>query len=1234
MQLTAKSALRKMEKTIINEIIIERSIGNERTQRDMVRGGEQVLRGDDREERTDVQTRPDNVDIPSATDGGLQRGGTGADETADRELRTEVAGVYAGELPVRDSAVGDESAVRSDRAESRQRGGGDVRAADGTVGGSTSAPTNDVHGERSVGEDEDIGVQTGSNGGRGPETQRNISADTIYPHTAEEKSSAFSFSDLEAEQPTLLEVLPEVNAEKKSHTAESENPKLAAAVNALKDYARSTILYYNSEIRETFRNSSRSDFDYKVRNAIGETIGKLSNGDITSELAEKADFSALYMEMYENNEFAESLYTEISDMLYVEHIEIDKARQTAHETGLPYDEYPYDPEENFDPHAYNPNRMSDEDYNRMHDLIDKERAEAENLKGREVRIDDHAYYIEDIIWYSDRPETKLRAVYDSLDPIKYEYLDVVSSILEQQDRQTIEDSIELKIPYTENSLLHSFLDEHYPDKNPPFALVNAMVKYLDEKFAKEDPDGGYDKTDFEITAYAILDNGDDDFKYDGRFDIGDGDGHGGGKSLVEHITDFNKYLVENKTGFYNEEDIANAKQTLEVLVPYLERGSKLSAEEQESFDKFKEQYPIRGTVTTQLETPQSLHSAAFEKLKANHDFKAETIELLDRIEQQMKINNYDMFDLQMLKLPVFQQKYGSLPRILEKMFDGKLKEIAAELNGYIKPPVAETVNLNSVVIDLTPHDKPHREVEQSNFKIEDNILSEGGQKTRYAANVTAIRTLKKIETEGRAATADEQKILSQYVGWGGIPQAFDSGNSKWSKEYAELKEMLTGEEYAAARGSTVNAHYTTPTVINAIYKAIDNMGFKSGNVLEPAMGVGNFFGCMPEKMRDSKLFGVELDSITGRIAQQLYPSANIQIKGYEKTDFPDNFFDLAVGNVPFGNYPVADKRYDKEKFPIHDYFFAKTLDKVAPGGIVAFITSKGTLDKANSKTREYLAKRADLIGAIRLPNNAFKENANTEVTSDIIFLQKREKMAVELPDWCYIGNNEDGIPVNQYFLDHPEMILGKMSEDGKMYGGYNTTCVPIEGADLAKQLDKAIAQLRANITVKKVAEESEKERGIISATEDVRNFTYTLIDGKMYFRENNIMTEVEEKGAKLERMKALHELRNIMRGVITAQENRCSDEELSVLQTALNEQYDSFVKQYGNIGERVNSSVFSEDDDYNLLCALENYDSETKTYSKSDIFEKRTIKPTTEITHVDTPQEALQVSLDLSLIHI
>ncbi len=823
------------------------------------------------------------------------------------------------------------------------------------------------------------------------------------------------------------------------------------------------------------------------------------NGENTSEPDIREAYITLYKEMYENGDYAEHIYAEISDMLYAEHIEIDKARQASHEMKLPYDEYPYDPDEEFDPYAYNPNRMSDGDYDRMHELIAEDRAEAEQLIGKNVRINGKNYNVTGIV------------------------------------------------PNGEGGFLAELRTELGVE-------ISEDVDVVREWFITAEK------------AVIVSNNADDDIAIE--------------VAAVEH----DRLAADMLAGGGYGDDEANAK-----------------AEER---------------------LPQSLRSAAFEKIKANHDFKAETIELLDRIEQQMNVNNYDAFNMQMLRLPVFQQKYGMLPRISEKMFDGKLKEIATELNGYITTPAAGISDSG-----------PYQEVDQGNFKIGGNILSDGGQKTRYAANVTAIRTLKKIETEGRTATSDEQKILSQYVGWGGIPQAFDSNNDKWSKEYTELEELLTDEEYAAARDSTVNAHYTTPTVINAIYKAVGNMGFKNGNVLEPAMGVGNFFGCMPEEMRESKLFGVELDSITGRIARQLYPNANIQIKGYEKTDFPDNFFDLAVGNVPFGNYPVADKRYDKVKFPIHDYFFAKTLDKVAPGGIVAFITSKGTLDKANTKTREYLAKRADLIGAVRLPNNAFKGNANTEVTSDIIFLQKREKMAVEKPDWCYIGSNEEGIPVNQYYLDHPEMILGKMSEDGKMYGGYNTTCVPIEGADLAVQLDKAVAQLKANISVKRIAEENEKERGIIPATEDVRNFTYTLIDGKMYFRENNIMTEVDEKGAKLERMKALHGLRNIMRGVIAAQENRCSDEELSVLQTALNEQYDQFVKKCGNIGERANSSVFSDDDDYNLLCAIENYDSETKTYSKSDIFEKRTIKPTTEITHVDTPQVRQAIAFGIPFPH-
>lgn len=522
-----------------------------------------------------------------------------------------------------------------------------------------------------------------------------------------------------------------------------------------------------------------------------------------------------------------------------------------------------------------------------------------------------------------------------------------------------------------------------------------------------------------------------------------------------------------------------------------------------------------------------------------------------------------------------------------------------------------------------------------NFTITDSNLGTGGLKTKCAANIAAIKTLKQIEAENRNATPEEQEILSKYVGWGGMAQEVFSGNNeKWAKEHTELKELLTDEEYAAAQGSTLNAHYTTPTVINAIYKALDNMGFKKGKILEPSMGVGNFFGCMPEKMKDSELYGVELDSITGRIAKQLYPNADIQIKGFEKTDFPDNFFDVAIGNVPFGSYGVADKRYDKENFLIHDYFFAKTLDKVANSGIVAFITSKGTLDKANPKVREYIAKRADLLGAIRLPNNAFKGNANTEVTSDIIFLQKREKPLVKLPDWAYLGETSDGIPINQYFVDNPEMVLGKMEYSTKMYGGKNTTCTPFEGEELSEQLDKAVSRLKTNIAIKTHIEKQEKARGLIHATEDIRNFTHTIIDGKIYFRENDIMREKFIKGEPvtgnyLERIKGLIELREQLRSLIEAQSEGCTDEKLKELQGELSNRYDRFIKDYGYINDKGNRDVFREDDDYNTLCALEVINPETYAVTKSEIFTKRTIKANTEITHVDDPQEALQVSLDM-----
>lgn len=553
------------------------------------------------------------------------------------------------------------------------------------------------------------------------------------------------------------------------------------------------------------------------------------------------------------------------------------------------------------------------------------------------------------------------------------------------------------------------------------------------------------------------------------------------------------------------------------------------------------------------------------------------------------------------------------------------KGYSLALNEHFNEEIGLREDISNKSVDSEPH----------NFTITDPNLGAGGLKTKCAANIAAIKLLKQIETENRSASPEEQEILSKYVGWGGMAQeVFSGNNAKWAKEHAELKELLTDEEYTAARGSSLNAHYTTPTVINAIYKALDNMGFKKGKVLEPSMGVGNFFGCMPEKMRDSQLYGVELDSITGRIAKQLYPNADIQIKGFEKTNYPDNFFDVAIGNVPFGSYGVADRQYDKHNFYIHDYFFAKTLDKVADGGVIAFITSKGTLDKANSKVREYIAQRADLLGAIRLPDTAFKSNANTEVTSDIIFLQKREKPPVKMPDWVYLGETADGIPVNQYFVDNPEMMLGKMEYSTKMYGGKNTTCTPFEGEELSAQLDRAVSRLKTNIALKTRTERQEKAQGTIEATEDVRNFTHTIIDGKVYFRENDVMKEKLIKGEPvtgkhLERISGLIELRDKLRELIDAQSEGCTDGQLKELQGELNNLYDKFTKNNGYISDKGNRDVFREDDDYNTLCALEIIDPETHTVSKSEIFTKRTVKTKTEITHVDNPQEALQVSLDM-----
>ena len=514
-----------------------------------------------------------------------------------------------------------------------------------------------------------------------------------------------------------------------------------------------------------------------------------------------------------------------------------------------------------------------------------------------------------------------------------------------------------------------------------------------------------------------------------------------------------------------------------------------------------------------------------------------------------------------------------------------------------------------------------------NFRITDDHLGEGGAKTKYAFNIAAIQTLKQIEAEERQATPQEQEILSGYVGWGGIPQAYDGNNAQWSEEYQQLKSLLTDEEYAAARGSTLNAHYTSPMVIRAMYEALGNMGFQSGNILEPSCGVGNFFGMLPESMSQSRLYGVELDSITGRIARQLYPDAQIEIRGFEKTSRKD-FFDVAVGNVPFGNYKVADKPFDKYGFLIHDYFFAKALEQVRPGGVIAFITSKGTMDKASPDVRRYIAQRAELLGAIRLPNNAFKANAGTEVTSDILFLQKREHPIDIEPDWIHLGQTADGIPVNSYFVDHPDMMLGRMQWDKSMYGNEKeTTCEPIPGADLAQQLHAAVRNIDGEYKRIEISETDINEGRTIPADPDVRNFSYALVNGQVYYRENSVMTRPVLNQTTQERVKGMIELRDCVRKLIDLQLTDGSDAEIRAQQAELGRLYDAFSAEYGIINGKANGRAFEGDSSYYLLCSLEILDEDRKLKRKADIFSKRTIRRRKPVTQVDTASEALAVSI-------
>ena len=517
-----------------------------------------------------------------------------------------------------------------------------------------------------------------------------------------------------------------------------------------------------------------------------------------------------------------------------------------------------------------------------------------------------------------------------------------------------------------------------------------------------------------------------------------------------------------------------------------------------------------------------------------------------------------------------------------------------------------------------------------NFRITDDALGIGTAKEKFRRNVETIRTLEKIESENRIATSEEQEILSQYVGWGGLADAFDESKSAWANEYQELKGLLSEEEYASARESTLNAHYTSPAIIRSIYDALDKMGFEKGNVLEPAMGIGNFFGMLPEKMQESRLYGVELDGITGRIAKQLYPNADIKITGFEKTDYPNDFFDVAIGNVPFGQYKVTDKQYDKQKFLIHDYFFAKTLDKVRPGGVVAFVTSKGTMDKKSPEVRKYLAQRAELLGAVRLPNTAFKENAGTEVTSDILFLKKRDRVMDLEPDWVHLSEDENGIAMNSYFAQHPEMIVGKMEMVSGPYG-MESTCMPDTTRPFAQKLQEAVSHIDGEIEAVELDELDELADELADATipadPDVKNYSYTLVDDRVYYRENSIMKPVDMSDSMQERIKGMVGIRNCTQELINLQLEEYPDTVIKEKQAELNSLYDAFSKKHGLINSQTNKRAFNQDSSYCLLCSLEKLDDEGNFKGKADMFTKRTIKKAEVVTSVDTASEALAVSL-------
>ena len=772
--------------------------------------------------------------------------------------------------------------------------------------------------------------------------------------------------------------------------------------------------------------------------------------------------------------------------------------------------------------------------------------------------------------------------------------------------------------------------EHYPDHQKIFLRWNQVEKYIDlmmqadryltdeEKSAIERYFGLNADSAAEYNALKVqYPDALVGFEQNGQFEFYGEDARKiceltGGK-LLERETALGTVTV---TGFPREQWVYRAKQLWECgeniyLVGLNEDGT----HHQTKYLRREDYLPVGSIV----------HMEGREFRVDKVDFDKDSVTL-----QDMALADLRMPIFREAQLAVVRELYEQEPEPPVLVSDGlglpgedsnKLP-ISIEANEVSTPPEAAAAEEG-----LNEEGAPEL---AGNFRITDEEFGAGGPKQKFARNIKAIKTLFTLEQEHRGATAEEQQVLSQYVGWGGLADAFDPDKSSWAKEYAELKGLLSEEEYKAARGSVLNAHYTSPTVIRAIYDAVERMGFRTGNILEPSMGVGNFFGMLPESMADSRLYGVELDSITGRIAQKLYPEANIKVAGFETTDRRD-FYDLAVGNVPFGNYKVNDKAYNKLNFSIHNYFFAKAIDQVRPGGIAAFVTSRYTLDSKDSAARKHIAERADLLGAIRLPNNAFRANAGTDVVSDIIFLQKRDRPMDHEPAWVQQGKTADGIAINSYFADHPEMILGKLTTESTQYGKEEATVVPIEGANLADQLREAVQQLEgqyleAAAEVPDIAE-TEAERRTLPADPDVKNFSYTVVEGDVYYRENSVMTQVELSGNAKDRVVGMVELRQIVNELIDRQLNDYPEEDIKEAQEQLNAAYDAYTAQYGLLNDRKNGRLFEDDSSYYLLCSLENLDEQGQLKSKADMFIQRTIRPERVVTSVDSPSEALAVSI-------